>query len=307
MSSSEEPGGVSQELVSGYGPLDPRPETVLVLGGGGMKGIAHVGVVKALEEAGIRPDAIVGTSIGALVGALVAGGLGWRELAEVARKLRKEDIVAVNRRALWLGGVRAMSVFEGDPFLSWLERILPAHHFSELIIPLRVNATSLVTGREVWFGRGHREDVDLSRAVYASCALPVYFPPARIDGDVLVDGGVLNTFAVSEAVAWGAERVVGVDVGSELTHPADGFFDRGIIAIHDRVLNLNLQKQRKECLSTFGDRLALYIRPEIGHLETFDFDRNQFFMEEGYRAGVEAIAAAGLARPAPTATRAGGG
>jgi NTE family protein len=272
-----------------------RPETVLVLGGGGMKGIAHIGVVKALEEAGIQPDAIVGTSIGALVGALVAGGLGWREMTEIARRLKKEDIVAINRRAMWLGGVRAMSVFEGERFRDWIGRILPVRHCWEVMIPLRVNATSLVSGEEVWFGNGRREDVDLERAVYASCALPVYFPPLTIDDDVLVDGGVTNTFPLSEAVAWEAGRVIGVDVGSDFLPPREGFFDQGLIAIHDRVLNLNLQKQRQETLDWYRDLPGLYIRPQIGHLHTFDFDRAQFFMEEGYRAAREALARADAA------------
>ncbi len=272
-----------------------RPETVLVLGGGGMKGIAHVGAIKALEEAGIRPDAVIGTSIGGLVATLVAGGLGWRELMEIVRKLRKDDIVAVNRRSLWLGGVRATSVFEADQFMEWLERILPARHLAEMILPLRINATSLVTGEEVWFGDGHREDVDLVQAVYASCALPLYFPPARIDDDVLVDGGVLNIFPLGEAVRWGAKRVIGVDVGSDFVPPKEGFFEQGLVAIHDRVLNLTMQRQRQECLDTYREQTSLYIRPKIGHLHAFDFDRGQFFMEEGYRAAREALAAAAAA------------
>jgi NTE family protein len=277
------------------GSQEQRPGTVLVLGGGGMKGIAHVGVVKALEESGIRPDAIVGTSIGSLVGALLAGGLGWRELAEIARKLRKEDIVSINRRALWFGGVRALSVFDGDHFRNWIERILPAHYFPELIVPLRINASSLVSGEEVWFGAGHREDVALHEAVYASCALPLYFPPARIADDVLVDGGIINTFALSEAGAWGGEKVIAVDVGSEFLPPPAGFFEQGLIAVHDRVLNLNLTRQREDCLDRYQHLPLLYIRPEIGHLHAFDFDRTQFLMEEGYRAAREALAATAAA------------
>src|SRR5690606_34648832 len=190
----------------------------------------------------------------------------------------------------WLGGVRAESVFDGDPFRAWLERVLPTHHFSELITPLRINATSLVTGTEVWFGDGRRRDLTLPEAVYASCALPVYFPPARIGGDVLVDGGILNALPISEAEAWGAERIIAVDVGADLAPPQDGFFDQGLIAIHDRVLNLNLVRQREDNLLRHRDLPHLYIRPEVGHLHTFGFDRNQYFMEEGYRAGREALA-----------------
>jgi hypothetical protein len=129
-----------------------------------MKGIAHIGVWKALEEAGIRPDAIVGTSIGALVGACLAGGLGWRELTEIARKLKKEDIVSINRRALWLGGVRGMSVFDGGSFRAWVRTDPPdPRQFSELIAsaPRQRGVAGDGQGGLVrdW---AMREDVDLS-------------------------------------------------------------------------------------------------------------------------------------------------
>jgi NTE family protein len=269
-----------------------QPRTVLVLGGGGMKGIAHVGVWKALEENGMRPDAIVGTSIGALIGAYLSSGLGWRELTDLARSLKREDIVSINRRAVWLGGVREQSVFEGDTYLEYIERTLPAKSFADLKIPLRFNAVSLVTGTEVWFGTGKRRDAPLAQAIYASCALPIYFPPARIGKDVMVDGGVLDVFPIKRAVEWGAERIVGVDVGSDLVPPDPGYFDQGMIAIHDRVLGLNLQEQRDRCMSGYTGPPLLYIRPKIGHLHSFDFDRTQFFLEEGYRAAREAIQAA---------------
>jgi NTE family protein len=272
-------------------PIPPTagPRTILVLGGGGMKGIAHIGVWKALEESGIRPDAIVGTSIGALIGACLAGGMGWRELAEVSRRLKRQDIVSVNRRAMWLGGVREPAVFEGEHFLEYIRRSLPVQEFDRLRLPLRLNAVSLVSGEEVWFGAGARTDVPLAEAVYASCALPMYFAPARIADDVLVDGGILDVFPVRRALEWGAERVIGVDVGSDFLPPDPGYFDQGMIAIHDRVLNLNLQGQRARCIDDVKDSPLLYIRPKIGHLHSFDFERTQFFLEEGYRAAREAI------------------
>lgn len=254
-----------------------------------MKGIAHIGVWKALEESGIRPDAILGTSIGALIGACLAGGMGWRELAEVARRLKRQDIVSVNRRAMWLGGVREPAVFEGEHFLEYIRRSLPVQEFSALRIPLRLNAVSLVSGEEVWFGADARADVPLAEAVYASCALPMYFAPARIADDVLVDGGILDVFPVRRALEWGAERVIGVDVGSDFLPPDPGYFDQGMIAIHDRVLNLNLQGQRARCIEEVKDSPLVYIRPKIGHLHSFDFERTQFFLEEGYRAAREAI------------------
>lgn len=269
----------------------PSPRTVLVLGGGGMKGIAHIGVWKALEEAGIRPDAIIGTSIGALIGAAIAGGYGWRELAEIARKLTKDDIVEINRRAIFFGGVREEAVFVGDHFRRYIESILPVQSFAEMEHPFRLNAVSLVSGEEVWFGTDRRQDVSVADAVYASCALPIYFPPFKVEGDYLVDGGVLDVFPVHKAAdEWGAERIVGVDVGSEFLPPDEGFFDRGMIAIHDRVLNLNLREQRSRCLEGWAGPPLLYVRPRVGHLGGWDFDRTQFFLEEGYRAARQALA-----------------
>ena len=270
-------------------PADFRPRTVLVLGGGGMKGTAHVGVWKALEDAGVRPDAVIGCSIGSLIAVAIAGGMGWRELAEVARGLTREDIVKINRRAVWMGGVREEAVFSGDHYRGWIRRNLPLRSFADARMPVRLNAVSLVSCGEVWFGTGAREDVDPVEAVYASCAIPIYYPPLRLDGDFLVDGGVLNVLPVDQAFAWGAERVIAVDVGAEMQPPAADYFDRGMIAIHDRVLGMNMAGQRVRYMEAWKGKPVLLVRPRIGHLGTWDFGRTQYFLEEGYRATREAL------------------
>jgi NTE family protein len=258
-----------------------------------MKGTAHVGVWKALDEAGVVPDAIVGCSIGSLIACAVSGGMGWRDLGEMALNLRKEDIVSVNKRAVFMGGVRENSVFDGGTYRRFIAARLPLKSFADALIPVRVNAVSLVGCGEAWFGTGMREDVDPVDAVYASCAIPIYFPPLRLDGDVLVDGGVLNTLPVDQAMAWGAERVIAVDVGSEITPPPAGFFDRGMIAIHDRTLTMNIAQQRERNLAAWRDLPVTLVRPRIGHLGAWDFGRTQYFLEEGYRATKEAIATLG--------------
>jgi NTE family protein len=269
--------------------------TVLVLGGGGMKGVAHIGVWKALQEAGVHVSAFVGTSIGSLMASALAAGWGWRELADLARSLTKDDIVSINRRAVLFGGVREEAVFDGAHFRAYLEKTLPVKTFGELQAPLRMNAVSLVSGEEVWFGTGVSDEVPLADAVYASCAIPIYFPPARIGGDYLVDGGVLDVLPVKQAAAWGAERIIAVDVGSEMVPPAEKYFERGMVAIHERVLTLNLQEQRKRCLEGWQGPPVVYIRPRIGHLGGWDFNRTQFFLEEGYRAAREALQSADAA------------
>jgi NTE family protein len=185
--------------------------------------------------------------------------------------------------------VREDAVFMGDHFRRFIERTLPIKKFSESCIPFRVNAVSLVTGEEVWYGTGVREDVSMVDALYASSALPIYFPPARIGGDFLVDGGVLDVLAIRSAQAWGAERIIAVDVGSELVPPDPGYFDRGMVAIHERVLGLTLQVQRRTRLDGYDGPPMLYIRPKIGHLSGWDFERTRFFLEEGYHAAREAM------------------
>lgn len=264
--------------------------TVLVLGGGGMKGVAHIGAWKALDEAGVRVDAVMGCSIGALIGCSIAGGSGWRELAKVARSLTKDDIVSINRRAVWMGGVREEAVFDGDHYRAWIRANLPLKSFAEARLPVRVNAVSLVSGKEVWFGTEAREETPPADAVYASCAIPIYFPPARIGDDVLVDGGISDVLPIRAAAAWGADRIIAVDVGSEIVPPAEGYFERGMIAIHDRVLTLNLEQQRRRAVQEeWTGPPMLYVRPRIGHMGGWDFDRTQFFLEEGYRATREAL------------------
>lgn len=255
-----------------------------------MKGVAHVGAWKAIEEAGIHVDAIMGCSIGALVGCTIAGGHGWRELAEIARALKKDDIVSINRRAVLFGGVREEAVFDGPHYLEYIRRNVPLKSFGDARIPVRVNAVSLVSGTERWFGTGVDEETPVADAIYGSCAIPIYFPPLKLNGDVLVDGGVMDVLPVKAAAEWARDRIIAIDVGSEIVPPAEGYFDHGMIAIHDRVLTLNLQEQRRRALEdAWTGPPLLTIRPRIGHLGGWVFDRTQYFLEEGYRATREAL------------------
>ena len=98
----------------------------VVLGGGGLKGLAHIGAWRAITEAGLVPGGIVGTSVGSLVAVLLASGRGWEELAEIAGVLERPDILRVNRRVVWLNGIRAESVFQEEPFRGYLDGLLPA-------------------------------------------------------------------------------------------------------------------------------------------------------------------------------------
>jgi NTE family protein len=272
---------------------------ILVLGGGGMKGLAHVGAWKAVQEAGIEVAEIVGTSIGALVGACIAGGATWAELVSHALALKKRDIVALNYSALLLNGIRQPSIFRAEPFQEYIRSVLPAERFEALHIPLGVNAVDLETGRTEWFGAGGRNDVALADAVYASCALPLFYPPAEIEGRYFVDGGVGDSLAIQRAAERGADLIIAVDVGAGETKDSLDTVSKGMIAIHHRVYDILSYARRQSQLESWDGPPLVYVRPNLDGYSTFDFNRTQYFLEEGYRATRRALAdARRLASPA---------
>jgi len=262
----------------------------LVMGGGGMKGLAHVGVWRALREARVRVTEITGTSIGALVGACVAGGLDLETLTNAARTLQKADIVTLNRWAMMFNGIRQPGVFRGDVFQAYIDAVLPVPTFEELWLPLSINAVDLATGEQVWFGRGGREDVPLPLAVYASCALPVFYPPAEIEEHYYMDGGVLDPLPIAHALRLGADRVIAVDVGAGPLADAEDTVEKGIVAIHHRTMQIMANVRKQEMLARLEtDERVTYIRPNLSGYSTFDFESTEYFLAEGYRATVEAL------------------
>ncbi len=267
------------------GPLDHLGNRVwAVLGGGGLKGLAHVGAWKAIQEAGLPITGIVGTSIGALVGALIAGGMGWDELVPLAFALRKRDIVRINRRAVLINGIRQEALFQGNPLREYIERVLPVKRWEDLKIPLQINAVNLETGLTEWFGAGAHMDVPLAEAIYASAALPVFYPPARIGARVYVDGGAEHPFPLHRAAELGATGIVGVDVGSgKQTHP-HRVLAQGMLAIHMRVFSMMSWRKRSDMVRHWTNPPLLFVRPRLEGFQTFDFDAVQYFLEEGYRS-----------------------
>jgi NTE family protein len=176
----------------------------LALGSGSARGWAHVGVIRALEEAGIRPDIVCGTSIGALVGAAYASGELTR-FEEWVRGLGVTDVVSFMDVSL-TGGL-----IKGDRLMDFFKRHFVDHTLDMLDLPFAAVATSLHTGAEVWLRQGSTVD-----AVRASIALPGLFTPVVIDGAMLVDGGLVNPVPVSLARAMGAEIVIAVDLNSDI-------------------------------------------------------------------------------------------
>jgi NTE family protein len=265
----------------------------LVLGGGGLKGLAHIGAWEALVEAGVRPAGIVGTSIGALIGALASSGMPPAEMRRLALQLERSDIVRVNRRAVWINGVRQLSVFQGDPLREHFAELLPPEGWAALRIPLLINTVDLEDGSTEWFGTGARVDVSLVDAVYASAALPVFYPPFELDGHAFVDGGVTRTLPIGRAEEEGASRIIAIDVGSGGRADVREILDGGLIAVHQRVVSIMAWQRRYDLVSSWKGPLLTYVRPHLAGYGTFDFEHVEYFLDEGYRAMREALETAG--------------
>lgn len=267
----------------------PSERVILVLGGGGVKGTAHAGAWRAIQEAGLSVAEIVGTSIGALVGASIAGGAEAGELESQARSLMKKDIVDINRWALLPMGIRQQSIFQGLALRNYVARVLPETDWSELEIPLSVNAVDLETGHNVWFGAGGRTDVPLADAVYASSALPPFYPPLEAEGMHLVDGGVMDTVPITKAADRGADLIIAVHASAGRRRDAADTVEKGLVAIQHRVMDIMSYAQRQIVEDMWMGPPVVHVRPDVADYSTFDFDAVDYFLEEGYRATKAAL------------------
>ncbi len=178
------------------------PKIALVLGGGGTRGFAHVGVIKALEAQGIVPDIIVGTSVGSAVGALYAAGFNGYQLQEISIPMKEDSVID------WSWPNRG--IFTGKTLEDFINRTLKQQPLEKLLRKFAVVATDLKTGEEIVFRTGNT-----GLAVRASCAVPGVFQPTLINGRSYVDGGLVRPVPVSEARQLGADFVIAVDISNK--------------------------------------------------------------------------------------------
>ena len=189
------------------------PRLALVLSAGCLRGYAHIGVLKALEEAGIRPDLVVGASAGAIVGALYAAGRSPTEIERAGDRLVVADLKrwALSRRGLW----------RGDALESLLRSLLPVARIEHFPIRFAAVATDVASGRLAVFERG-----DAARAAHASAAMPGLFVPARIDGRWYADAGLRSPLPVRVARELGAQTVLAVNIVCDPCDAAGGLLAR---------------------------------------------------------------------------------
>lgn len=258
-----------------------------VLSGGASLGAVEVGMLMALHEAGVRPDLIVGTSVGAINGAWLAGHPDdpIDGLARVWKRLRRRDVFPADpvRGFLSFAGQRRSFVSSG-PLRKLVERELTFDRIEDAPIPLHVVAADALTGREVCFSEGPAVE-----AIMASSAIPAVFEPVEIDGVPYVDGAVVNNTPISHAVAQGATTVWVLCAGyaCAIDEPP-----RGALAVGLHALSLLLHQQLADDVERYEPIVQLHILPPLCPLEVSpaDFSKAGTLIDRAYRQSREWIA-----------------
>ncbi len=193
---------------------EKRRRIGLALGGGVARGLAHIGVLKVLEEEGIPVDFVAGTSAGSLFGALFCRGFRWRQMRELALGVEWRDLLSFRPGRLGFASTAKLEVR--------LEKLLEGARFEDLDVPLCAVAVDIASGEDVVLDRG-----SVARAVRASCSIPGIFEPTPWEGRLLVDGGLVNDVPADVACGMGADRVIAVDLNRDriANRPPETLFD----------------------------------------------------------------------------------
>jgi NTE family protein len=259
----------------------------LVLGGGGMKGFAHIGVMQALEERGIVPQLYAGTSIGAMLGAARVGGAAIDSLTRRAESLRRRDLFRINHFGMLMERMRSPSIYLEDPLRDLCRAVVPNGTFTDLPVPLLVNTVDLERGAPVIWGSPGLRDVSVQDAVYASCALPGYFPPGRVGDRLCVDGGVVDNLPVG-ITALSADLIIAVDVGSTDLRPISDAMSLGFANIYMRAATTMMHALQQYPLTHWDGPPMVLIRPRCGE-DWLSFTNTAETIREGHRAAHKAL------------------
>ncbi len=269
----------------------------LVLSGGGAKGFAHIGVLKALEEAGVRVDYIGGTSMGAIVGALYASGYSPQQLDSIFNSVDFEYLIQdkiprssksfyekenSEKYAITLPFNKfkvgfPSSISKGQNIYNLLARLLSPvseiNDFNKLPIPFFCMATDIETGEAVKLDHGY-----LPEAIQASGSFPSLFQPVEIDGRVLIDGGVVNNYPIDEVKAMGADIVIGIDVQDDLAKRDE------LVSAVQVLLQINNYRTVHDMYKK-KEQTDLYIHPDIEGFTVVSFDQGRQIIDNGEKAG----------------------
>jgi NTE family protein len=264
------PAGVPTQPVQSPISTKLPPRVGLALGGGAARGFAHVGVIQVLEEAGIRPSLVAGTSAGSLVAAIYASGKTGLQLQQVAETMEEAAI------ADWSLQIFSRGALRGEALARYVNSQVNARLIENMPMPLGIVATDLNTGADTLFQRG-----DTGTAVRASSAVPGVFQPVKIAGHDYVDGGLVSPVPVRAARRMGAELVIAVDISS----PPEGNLIGGTLEILLQTFSI-----MGKSINTFELRDAdVVVRPNLSGISSADFGARKRSIEAGRQAMLLAL------------------
>jgi NTE family protein len=275
----------AQHHSSGSSSVGPR--IAVVLGGGGLKGFAHIGVLRALDERGIVASVYAGTSIGALIAAAAAGRMPNDEMARRATGLRRRDLFRINHFGMLMERMRSPAIYLEEPLRELVRMVVPPAKFDQLPHRLLVNTVDAERGTQVVWGLPGLEHASVQDAVYASCALPGLFPPGRVAGRICFDGGVVDNLPANIASV-GMDLVVAVDVGTADRAPTQDVHSQGFAAVYVRAATIMMYSLQQWPLDHWNGPPMVLIRPKLSG-RRFDFGNAEAHIETGYRAAMKAL------------------
>ena len=268
--------------------MDSTTRFTLVLGGGGMKGLAHIGVLQALVERGLRPSHIVGSSVGSLVGAAWAAGRSIPELRDMAVGLKRKDVFAVAHADMAFKRMRSPALFRREPLENLIQSLVGDATFADLDPPVIVNTVDINSGMQVLWGLPGLDDVPLRDTIFASCALPGYLPPRELQGRFYVDGATSDNLPAGAARALPGELVLAADVSASSALREDTQ-DEGFASVFARATEVAMQSLLELRLKEWTTPPLFYIHPRVEHISMFSFGHLREVVEEGYRSTIAAL------------------
>jgi NTE family protein len=269
----------------------PAKQTAFVFAGGGSLGAVQVGMLKALMQARVMPDLVVGASVGAINGAYFAGWPsleGVEELETIWLHIRQEDVFPVS-----LGSVNALIgrrnyLIDPSSLAKLIANLLPFENFEQAALPCYVVATDIYNGQDVCFSQG-----DAHKAVLASASIPAVFPPVQYDDRYLADGGVANNTPISTAVTLGASRVIVLPTGfsCSITEPP-----KTMVAMALHALNLLIMKQLVRDIELLGSKAEMVVVPPLCPVDVtpYDFSQTASLISRAEKATSEWLRLGGL-------------
>ena len=265
-------------------------KVTLVLGGGGLRGLAHIGALRAIRALGIPVHEYIGTSMGSFICSLAAGGMEIEEMERHALDLKSEDILDLSLAHFIRMALRASSLYRGERLQQHIKKLIPIDSFKLLKTPLLVNSVELESGEEVYWGSEGLEDIPVHKAVYASCAIPGIFPPLEMGNVCYIDGGVISNLPVRIAMKRKADLIIAVNLGLPALSPLRGATEqRNIVNMLLQSSGLMMRRILQLQLKEFIEYPLILIEPYFPNRRLFDFTETDRSIRAGERATLNVL------------------